>query len=143
MDAECLLCRPDEADPFFRRVRVWEDDLWRLAVAVEGPVLGFAHLEPKRHIPFITDLDGPEAATLGEVLARVTSALKQAAGAELAFVYVLGERVQHLHFNIAPHRTGDALQGGPELLKPGSIGLAEADLRACAERVRQVLRVDR
>lgn len=83
-----------------------------------GPVAGFAQLEPHRHIPHITDLDGPEASTFGPVLARVTAALRSAAGADLTYAYVFGERVPHLHVNLAPHVDGDALVGGPGLVRP-------------------------
>jgi diadenosine tetraphosphate (Ap4A) HIT family hydrolase len=123
-DDACMLCRPEVADAEFGRVRLWEDDLWRLSGVLQGPIPGFAHLEPKRHIPYVTDLDGPEAETFGPVLARVTRALRDAAGAELTYGYVFGERVAHLHVNLAPHRAGDALAGGPGLLVPGA---AEAD----------------
>ena len=115
---DCMLCHPEVADAQFRRTRVWEDDLWRLSVVLQGPIPGFAHLEPKRHIPYVTDLDGPEAVTLGPVLARVTTALRTAAGGDLAYVYVFGDRAAHLHLNLAPHRDGDALRGGPGLLEP-------------------------
>src|SRR3954467_8967172 len=100
----CLLCAPAEAARQFTRVRLWEDDLWRLSGVLQGPVPGFAHLEPRRHIPYVTDLDGPEAGTFGRGLARVTRALRDAAGAELTYGYVFGERVAHLHVNLAPHR---------------------------------------
>jgi diadenosine tetraphosphate (Ap4A) HIT family hydrolase len=125
-----MLCRPEIADAQFRRTRVWEDSLWRLSAVLQGPIPGFAHLEPKRHIPYITHLDGAEAVTLGPVLARVTSAMRAAAGADLAYVYVFGDRVPHLHLNLAPHRNGDALRGGPGLLEPGA---PEADLVAHAD----------
>jgi hypothetical protein len=69
-----MLCLPEIADANFQRVRLWEDDLWRLSAVLQGPIPGFAHLEPRRHIPYITDLDGAEALTLGSVLAAVTSA---------------------------------------------------------------------
>jgi hypothetical protein len=73
--------------------------------------------EPHRHIPYITDLDGPEAQTLGSVLARVTAALRAAVGAELTYAYIFGDRVPHLHVNLAPHTDGDALVGGPGLVR--------------------------
>jgi diadenosine tetraphosphate (Ap4A) HIT family hydrolase len=116
----CMLCVPELADEHFTRARLWEDDLWRLSAVLQGAIAGFAHLEPKRHIPFITDLDGREAVTLGPVLARVTAALRDAAGAEKTYVYVFGDRVAHLHLNLAPHHEGDALAGGPGLLHPGA-----------------------
>lgn len=115
-----MLCAPEVADTEFGRARLWEDDLWRLSAVLHGPVPGFAHLEPKRHIPNICDLDGPEGATFGPVLARVTAAPCDAAGGEKTYVYVFGDRVAHLHLNLAPHRDGDALRGGPGLLEPGA-----------------------
>lgn len=90
---------------------------------------GFGHLEPKRHIPFITDLDGQEASTLGVILAQVTATLKAVTGAELVYVYIFGERVSHLHFNLAPHRDGDALVGAPGLLRPDAAPLPPALLQ--------------
>lgn len=105
----CVLCRGGEGDKELAVTQVWEDELWRLTVANEGEVVGFSHLEPKRHIPHITDLDGEEARTFGTVLARTTSALREATHAEVVYVYVFGDGVPHLHLHLAPHQRGDAL----------------------------------
>ncbi|HEX6685810.1 MAG TPA: hypothetical protein VF062_23745 [Candidatus Limnocylindrales bacterium] len=126
---ECLLC----GDSFPGRVRVWQDDLWRLSVVDHGAVVGFAHLEPLRHIPSIVELDGPEAVTLGGVLARVTGAMRVATGAVRVYVYVFGERVPHLHFNLAPQQADGVLAGGPGLLRPGAEELGR-DLHVAAAR---------
>jgi diadenosine tetraphosphate (Ap4A) HIT family hydrolase len=131
----CLLCDPAVADRQFSRTRVWEDELWRLSVVLQGPVPGFAHLEPKRHIPYVTDLDGAEAATFGVVLARVTAALRDAAAAPMTYAYVFGDHVAHLHVNLAPHRPGDALVGGPGLLRPDAAEADVAEHRAVADAV--------
>lgn len=106
---DCVLCRGTDADPELLRTEVWSDDLWRLTTADEAEVLGFSYLEPRRHVPHVTDLDGPEAATLGPVLARTTRALKDVTGAEVVYVYVFGDGVPHLHLHLAPHTRGDAL----------------------------------
>lgn len=74
-----------------------------------GYTTGFGFLEPKRHIPDITALDGEEAETFGAVLARVTAVLKAAADADLVWVYIFGGGIPHLHVHLAPHRAGDAL----------------------------------
>ena len=74
-----------------------------------GYTTGFGYLEPKGHIPHITDLDGQEATTFGPLLARVASALKEAADAELVYVYVFGGGIPHLQVHLGPHHTGDAL----------------------------------
>jgi diadenosine tetraphosphate (Ap4A) HIT family hydrolase len=152
--SDCALCRGVDGDPDLGRVEVWRDDLWRLMTSIESEVLGFSYLEPLRHIPHITDLDGPEAATFGAVLGRVTSALKEATGAELVYIYVFGGGIPHLHVHLAPHRDGDALN--TQLIRgevveerlPSGAGritsldfppISEPDLRAVADRVRSLL----
>ena len=107
--SDCLLCDADRAADELNRVVVWEDPLWRLAMPRRGYTTGFGYLEPKRHVPHITDLDGQEAATFGPVIARVASALQDAAGAELVYVYVFGGGISHLHVHLGPHRDGDPL----------------------------------
>ncbi len=156
MDAqsECVLCRGVAGDAEFQRVQVWEDDLWRLTLSLGAEVLGFAYLEPKRHIPHITDLSGEEARTFGEVLARVTQVLREETGAELVYVYIFGGGVPHLHVHLAPHRPNDALNaqmirgevitevlpsGAEQLISKDFPPLPEAEQRAVAQRVRQRL----
>jgi diadenosine tetraphosphate (Ap4A) HIT family hydrolase len=149
-----VLCRVPASDPELSRVQVWEDGLWRLSVSIESEVLGFSYLEPMRHIPHITDLDGDEAATFGPVIAKCTSALKEATGAELVYVYVFGGGVPHLHVHLAPHREGDALNtqlikgdlveehlpsGVTRILSREYPPLPQDECRAAAERIRRLL----
>ncbi|HEX2348194.1 MAG TPA: HIT family protein, partial [Ktedonobacterales bacterium] len=133
------------------RVEVWEDELWRLTMAIASETPGFSYLEPKRHITDITRLDGAEAATLGATLARVTAALREVTGVERVYIYVFGDGVAHLHLHLAPHRPGDALNDQmirgeltAQTLPSGATLIAstefpplpEDELRAVAERVR-------
>ena len=106
---DCTICLGTEGDAGLDRIQVWEDRLWRLTMSTSGYVTGFAYLEPKRHVPHVTDLDGEEAATFGSTLAFVSSALKEAAGTELVWLYVFGGGIPHLHVHLAPHREGDPL----------------------------------
>jgi diadenosine tetraphosphate (Ap4A) HIT family hydrolase len=135
----CLLCHVEEADLFFGRQRVWEDEYWRLSVVLRGAVVGFAHLEPHRHIPFITDLDGGEAATLGLVLARVSAALRVATAADKVYVYVFGDRIPHLHFNLAPHMPDSPLVGGQGVLREDAPELDRAVHQRVAATVADAL----
>ncbi len=93
----CVLCRGATGDAELQRIQVWEDDLWRLSTTVIGEVAGLSYLEPKRHIPHMEDLDGPEAQTFGSALARTSQALKDATGAEQVYLYVFGGGIAHLH----------------------------------------------
>ena len=79
--SECAICRGAEGDPELDRVEVWRDAHWRLSMSRQAATLGFAYLEPIRHIPYLADLDGPEAATFGPVIARASAALREASGA--------------------------------------------------------------
>lgn len=108
-DRDCIMCRGTAADEELDRIEVWADAHWRLTVSLASEVAGFAYLEPRRHIPHVTDLDGDEARTFGAVLAASTRALKQVTGADVVYVYIFGDGVPHLHLHLAPHRPGDAL----------------------------------
>jgi diadenosine tetraphosphate (Ap4A) HIT family hydrolase len=152
--ANCPICQGRAIDDQFMRVEVWQDDLWRLTTSFASETPGFSYLEPKRHISDIAALDGPEAATLGSTLARVTSALKAETGASLVYIYVFGDGIAHLHLHLAPHIPGDALNdhmirgemietplpNGATLIESKDYPpLPEAELRALAERLRQRL----
>jgi diadenosine tetraphosphate (Ap4A) HIT family hydrolase len=151
---DCLLCRADAADAEFNRIQVWEDELWRLTVSLDSEVPGFAYLEPKRHVPYITDLDDAEAASFGSVLARCTQSLREATGAEVVYVYIFGDGIPHLHVHLAPHRKGDALNdqmirgeiveeklpsGATQFFSKEFSALPRDELLAVAERVRHRL----
>ncbi|MBM9467369.1 hypothetical protein [Nakamurella leprariae] len=138
--AACLLCDPTAADAAFDRARIWERDGWRLSVVLRGPVAGFAHLEPVRHIPSIADLDGPEAATFGPALAAATALLRDATGAERTYGYLFGERVAHLHVNLAPVHPGGPLRGGPGMVDPAAAALEEVVHRAVLATVLEAAR---
>jgi SAM-dependent methyltransferase len=73
------------------------------------------------------------------VLAEVTGALREAAGADKVYAYVFGDRVPHLHVNLAPHREGDALRGGPGLLEPDATDVDRAAHEAVAAAVARAL----
>jgi diadenosine tetraphosphate (Ap4A) HIT family hydrolase len=142
----CPMCRGAAADQELERIEVWQDALWRLTVSLAAEVPGFAYLEPKRHIGFVTDLDGAEAETFGAVLARCTRMLKEATGAEIVYVYIFGDGVPHLHLHLAPHRAGDALNDQfirgeivEEKLPSGMTRIVSRDFPALArERLMQV-----
>jgi diadenosine tetraphosphate (Ap4A) HIT family hydrolase len=106
---ECLLCRGRLGDADLFRVQVWEDDLWRLSSSVVGEVAGFSYLEPKRHVRYVHELDGVEASTFGNVLARCARTIKSVTAAELVYVYIFGGSFDHLHVHLAPFREGGPL----------------------------------
>lgn len=151
---DCLLCSGADADAQLNRTLVWEDRLWRLSMSRRGYTTGFGYLEPKRHVSHITDLDGQEAATFGAVIARVSSAMKEAAHADLVYVYIFGGGIPHLHVHLGPHREGDALNAniirGEVVMEPQPSGagrvvshdfpeLPAVEIAEVVERTRELL----
>jgi diadenosine tetraphosphate (Ap4A) HIT family hydrolase len=65
--------------------------------------------------------------------------LQEVTESDLVYVKVFGERIAHLHFNLAPHRKGDALRGGPAMVDPGAQPLAVNDLTSTAARIRAAM----
>ncbi|MGH2457209.1 MAG: HIT family protein [Candidatus Limnocylindria bacterium] len=151
-DAGCALCLGPGADPELDRVEVWRDDHWRLSMSRHSPSLGFAYLEPIRHIPYLADLDGPEAATFGPAIARACAALREASGARLVYAYVFGGGIPHLHVHLAPNVPEGVLNaalirgevrerrlpsGATEMFSLDHPDLPEAEITAVMDRVRE------
>jgi diadenosine tetraphosphate (Ap4A) HIT family hydrolase len=130
-DTECVLCRRGtESD---RGVYVWEDELWRLWTLTTGKVPGYSFLTSKRHIPYITDLDGPEAATFGNTLRRLTRTLREVTGADLVHIHVFGDGAAHFHVHLVPHHRGDALM--TQVVREDAADLPGSELVAVADRI--------
>lgn len=152
--ADCAICRGPRGDDELDRVEVWRDDHWRLSMSRHGPTLGFAYLEPLRHIPHLADLDGPEAATFGPTIARVSAVLREASGARLVYAYVFGGGIPHLHVHLAPNAPQGVLNtaliggeieerklpsGATEIISRDHPDLPEAEVAAVIERARGLL----
>ncbi|MDP9249842.1 MAG: hypothetical protein M3O78_00525 [Chloroflexota bacterium] len=153
--ADCVICRRTQGDNELDRVEVWRDAGWRLTMARRGSTLGFAYLEPIRHIPYLADLDGEEAASFGAVIARASATLREASGAKLVYAYLFGGGVPHLHVHLAPNIPEGVLStsiisgpveerplpsGATEIVSVDHPDLPTEELAAVIERVREVLR---
>lgn len=151
---DCAICRGPEGDDELDRVEVWRDDLWRLSMARHGPTLGFGYLEALRHIPYLADLDGPEAATFGPAIARASAVLREASGAPLVFAYVFGGGIPHLHVHLAPNVPEGVLNtaliggeieerklpsGASEIISKDHPDLPGDELGAVIQRTRELL----
>lgn len=153
-DADCALCAGPAGDAELLRTEVWRDEHWRLSMAISGEILGFAYLEPIRHIPYLADLDGPEAATFGPAVARAAHVLRKASGASLVYAYVFGGGIPHLHVHLAPNRPEGVLNtaiitgefderklpsGATEFISKTHPTVPEAEQAAVIERVRELM----
>jgi diadenosine tetraphosphate (Ap4A) HIT family hydrolase len=152
--ADCAICRGPQGDDELDRVEVWRDDLWRLSMSRHSPTLGFAYLEPLRHIPYLADLDGREAETFGPAIGRASAVLREATGASLVYAYVFGGGIPHLHVHLAPNTPDGVLttsliggeieerklpSGATEVISRDHPDLPEAEVSAVIERTRELM----
>ena len=151
---DCTICRGPDGDEELFRVEVWRDDLWRLSMSRRSPTLGFAYLEPVRHIPHLADLDGPEATTFGPVVARASAVLREATGASLVYAFVFGGGIPHLHVHLAPNTPEGVLNtalirgeveerklpsGATEVISKDHPDLPEEELTVVIERALELM----
>ena len=151
---DCALCAGLSRDPELDRVEVWRDDHWRLSMSRHTATLGFGYLEPLRHIPFLADLDGPEAPTFGPAIARASAAIREASGAPLIYAYVFGGGIAHLHVHLAANRPQGVLNtniisgeveerklpsGATEITSRDHPDLPEAEVAALNSRVGELM----
>lgn len=151
---DCAICQGPDADAELDRVEVWRDATWRLSMSRHGPTLGFAYLEPIRHVPYLTDLAGEEAATFGAVLARASTVLREASEAALVYAYVFGGGIPHFHIHLAPNEPAGVLNtaliegrieerklpsGATDIISLDHPDLPEAQVAAVIERVRAAM----
>jgi diadenosine tetraphosphate (Ap4A) HIT family hydrolase len=152
--ADCVICAGPERDAELDRVEVWRDAHWRLSVSRHTANRGFGYLEPIRHIPYLADLDGPEAATFGPAVAHASAALREASGAPLVYAYVFGGGIPHLHVHLVANApagvlntniiTGEVAErklpsGASELISRDHPDLPEAEVAAINQRVRELM----
>lgn len=152
--SDCAICRGPDGDQELDRVEVWRDDQWRLSMSRHSPTLGFGYLEPIRHIPYLADLDGPEAATFGPAVAKASAALREASGATLVYAFVFGGGIPHLHVHLAPNQPEDVLNtvlisgeveqrklpsGATEIISRDHPDLPDAEIGAVIERARGLM----
>jgi diadenosine tetraphosphate (Ap4A) HIT family hydrolase len=115
---------------------------------------GFGYLEPIRHIPYLADLDVPEAATFGPAIARASAGLREASGARLVYAYVFGGGIAHLHVHLAANAPegvlNTALVNGPieerklpsgatEVISRDHPDLPEDEVAAVIQRTRELM----
>jgi len=151
---DCALCRREDGDAELDRVEVWRDDHWRLSMSRHTATRGFAYLEPIRHIPFLADLDGPEAVTFGPAIARASAALREASDARLVYAYVFGGGIPHLHVHLAPNEPDGVMNtalisgeveehrlpsGATEIVSKDHPDLPDEEVEAVIERTRELM----
>jgi diadenosine tetraphosphate (Ap4A) HIT family hydrolase len=119
---------------------------WRVAHAFGTSLPGWLVVMPNRHVRALHDLEPDEAAQLGEVLRRVSGALRDVVGSEKAYLvfFAEAEGFEHLHVHVIPRLPSfTAEQRGPNVFKflgvPPEDEVSEADRDDLALRLRDAM----
>jgi histidine triad (HIT) family protein len=107
---DCLVCAKHALGDAALGGVLFEDDLVYAGHAYSptkrAAYRGYLVAEPKRDAAGLGDLTDEEAADLGQLVNRLALALKDVAGAEHVYSFVLGDGVAHLHVVLAPRYPG-------------------------------------
>lgn len=119
---------------------VFRDDLWAAILDIHPVAPGHALLIPLAEAQHLSGLPAPTLAALGDRLARLTAAVKAAAGAPAVNVVVndgpaAGQEVPHAHVHVIPRFPDD----GKRLAWPAA-PYADGELAAWAAKVRAAWR---
>ncbi len=119
---------------------VFRDDQWCAILDIRPVAAGHALLIPIHETQHLADLPAPILATLGDRLARLTTAVKAVSGASAVNVMMndgpdAGQEVPHAHLHVIPRFPAD----GRKLAWPAA-PYAEGELAAWATRLRTAWR---
>jgi diadenosine tetraphosphate (Ap4A) HIT family hydrolase len=86
------------------RDAVYDDGLWRVAHAFSSALLGWMVVVSRRHLTSASQLTPEEAAALGPLLSRLSTAIEAETGASKCYVVFLAEApgFEHLHIHVIP-----------------------------------------
>jgi diadenosine tetraphosphate (Ap4A) HIT family hydrolase len=116
---QCFNCAYEMRSDLPPRENVWGvGGAWRVALAFNSSLEGWAVVIPTRHVESLDELTDEESASLGVLLRDLTRALKAATGCQKTYVMLLAEQpgFNHVHFHVVPRmddlpsdRTGAAI----------------------------------
>jgi diadenosine tetraphosphate (Ap4A) HIT family hydrolase len=135
----CFICRKhkgQEAAP--PGGYIYEDEHWKICHAQPhmGP-LGTLFIESKRHFLDYAEMIDEESASLGNVLRKIYSALKQHVEAERVYQIALMDGAPHFHTWLVPRRKDDSEKGLNFLALDETC--SEKEAIALAEKLRESL----
>ncbi len=119
---------------------------WDVAHAYNTSMVGWLVLVARRHIEALDELTESEAQELGNLIRRVSRALKAAIGCRKTYVVQFAEAVEHphVHFHIVPRMDNLPPEyRGPKIFGylgvPDSEAVREEKMNEIAETVRHFL----
>lgn len=126
---------------------IYRSAYWDVAHSYNTSLLGWLVLIARRHITTIDEMTEAEAVELGQMIRRVSIALKEATGCAKTYVIQFAEAAghNHVHFHVVA-RMADLPEDfrGPLIFRylgaPEDKRVSEAAMNALAAKVREALK---
>jgi diadenosine tetraphosphate (Ap4A) HIT family hydrolase len=75
-------------------------------------ILGYLYVESRRHAPYLADLTGTAAETIGRAVRRVALGLRTELNADFVFSAIVGMHVPHFHQHLFVRHAGTPAEHG-------------------------------
>ncbi len=101
---DCFVCSENSRSDLPARERVVVTDHWRVAHAFDTSLRGWLVLDALEHVTALDELPPPAHTELGELLGRLSAALRAETGCEKTYVMQFSEAAgfEHLHVHLVP-----------------------------------------
>lgn len=107
---DCMVCRKHEDVHSVTGEIILEKGGWVLThfpfVDGQKATKGYLLIETRRHIQDLTEMNTEESQALGQLIHDGAELIKSNMGAEHVYVFRINDKVQHLHFHLAPRYPG-------------------------------------
>jgi len=128
---------------------IYQTPYWDVAHSYDTALPGWLVLVARRHITAVDELTEAEAAELGQLIRRVSAALREVTGCLKTYVIQLAERAEHphVHFHIIP-RMADQPEDRSGMRVFGYLGVPEEErvseeaMNVLAAKARAILKAN-
>ncbi len=129
---DCVFCKIVKGD--IPSYKVYEDNLYLAFLTIRPVKEGHTLVIPKKHDPYLFDLDSIEMANLMNASKKVAEKLKQVFNPKSGKVGVMvsGEDIPHIHIHLIP------FDNGSELTFANQKDATSAELQATLERINKI-----
>ncbi len=125
---DCFVCSENARTDLPPRERVAVTDHWRVAHAFDTSLSGWLVLDARTHVSALDELPAAAHAELGDLLGRLTAALRSELGCAKTYVMQFSEAqgFGHLHVHLVPRMPDQPEESrGPAVFRhlgPGAVG---------------------
>ena len=141
--SDCYVCSMnDRIGGLPAREQIIVDRGWRVAHAFDSALPGWLVLVPTRHVSGLHELTSDEAIVMGDLLVRLSKALREVVGCDKTYTMLVAEMhgFGHVHFHVVPRMSNFAPDEiGPQVFtfvgRPPGERLSDDDQDAISIRI--------